>query len=154
MTDHLTADQNRDRLHALAHLRLIEARARATIARFLVAQLHDASRQITPPDAHDFAYAVWAEFRGDGGRHAETPPTLVAGVFAQVAPFLDETTIMRIARETWGDRDIELHDGPDRIVWMPADDLLIVTVSHRHGDGALGQMELVVSPMRVARSHA
>jgi len=152
MTDHTNTDDDRDRFRALANLRLAEARARAGVARVLIAHLRALSHQITTADAHDYAYAVWAEFRGDGGRHHETPPHLVAGVFAQVAPFLDETTIMRLARETWGERDTELHDGPDRIVWMPTDDLLIVTVGHRHHDGSIGQLELVISPMRVART--
>ncbi|MDI9889933.1 hypothetical protein [Microbacterium sp. IEGM 1404] len=150
MTDH-TTDEG-DRIIALASLRLTEARARAGVSRMLLAQLHHHSRRVTTADAHDFAYAVWAEFRGDGGRHHETPPHLVAGVFAQVAPFLDETTTMRLARETWGDRDTELHDGADRIVWMPSDDLLIVTVAHQHADGSIGQLELLISPMRVTRS--
>lgn len=151
MTDY-TTDEDRERFEALATLRLTEARARAILARRLIAQLRAVSRQVTVADAHDFAYGVWAEFRGDGGRHHETPPTLVAGVFAQVAPFLDENTIMRLARETWGDRDVELIDGLDRVVWMPADEMAIITVGHTHPDGSAGQIELLVSPMRVTRS--
>lgn len=151
MTDH-TTDEDRERLRALAILRLAEARARAILARRLIAQLRAVARDITVADAHDFAYAVWAEFRGDGGRHHETPPNLVAGVFAQVAPFLDEATIMRLAHETWGDRDVELIDGLDRVVWMPADEMAIITVGHTHRDGTVGQIELLVSPMRLTRS--
>lgn len=153
MTDHTTTTEDEvDRVRALKLLTFSEARARAGVARLLIGQLRAVARRITTADAHDFAYAVWAEFRGDGGRHATTPPHLVAGVFAQVAPFLDETTLMRMARETWGERDVELHDGADRIVWMPADDMLIVTIGHHHPDGSTGQIELLVSPMRVTRS--
>jgi hypothetical protein len=150
MTDHITDEG--ERIMALARLRLTEAEGRAALARMLLAQLRHHARAITTSDAHDYAYAVWAEFLGDGGR--ETPERIKAGVFAQVAPFLDEATMFRIATDTWGAEDREIECGADRVVWMPADDLLIVTTAHHHFDGTVGQIEMVVSPMRVTRSNA
>lgn len=150
MTDHIIDEGQR--IIALARLRLTEARARAAVARMLLGQLRQCAQQITTADAHDYAYAVWAEFCGETAREIGMPLDLQAGVFAQAAPFLDEPTIFRIARETWGEGDMEVQCGLDRVVWMPADDLLIVTAGHLHADGSAGQLELVVSPLRITRS--
>ncbi|GAA3009320.1 hypothetical protein [Microbacterium aurantiacum] len=148
MTDHIP-DEGR-RIMALAALRLTQARARAAVARMLLDQLRQRSRHLTSADAHDFAYAVWAEFLGDDGRAEDMPIELQASVFAKVAPWLDEETMIRLARERWGDLGLETGCGLDRVIWMPADELLIITTGHTHPDGTTGQVDMVVSPMRVS----
>ncbi len=139
------------RIMALATLRLTEARARAAGARLMLDQLRARRHDLTTADAHDFACELWAEFQGVDGRALDMPIDLQAGVFAQTALFLDEPTVLRLARETWGDTDLDITCGLDSVVWMPADDVVIATAGHVHTDGTTGQIVMVVSPLGATR---
>lgn len=148
MPDH-DIEQGR-RIMALARLNLTEARCRAALAKSLLAALSVHSHDISRNDAHDFAYAVWAEFRGDGGRTDHMPLELQAGVFAQVALWLDHDVILRIARDTWGSVPVDAADGDERVQWLPDDDALILTVRHLLSDGTEMIADVVVTPGRLA----
>lgn len=149
MSDHIN---EKDRTLALEHLRFTEARARAAVAKTLLTSLGNHSRHLTPEDRHDYAYAVWAEFRGDDDRATYMPLELQAGVFAQAALWLRQDVLIRLARETWGDVPMDAADGVNRVQWMPDDDALILTVGHLHSDGTAMTVDMVVTPMRVGGS--
>lgn len=146
--DHETDE--RQRQSTLTHLNLMEARCRAKLARTLLSNLHNHARHLTRADLHDYAYAIWAEFRGDGGRTEFMPRELEAGVFAHASLWLDHETILRLAREAWGDAAVDASDGEDRVQWMPEDDTVIFSVKHLLSDGTPMVADIVVMPGRLA----
>lgn len=120
----LRTDEER-RQAALNILSMVEARTRTATAKTLLNILGNYRRDITPEDAHDFAYALWAEFAGDGGR--TITDDMHAEVIAHLIPFLDEPTLHRIARDTFGDRPVDTNGGSGHVVWVPSDGVLFVT---------------------------
>lgn len=132
-----TAEERRQ--SALRLLNMVEARTRTATAKTLLHILDNHRRDITPEDAHDFAYAIWAEFAGDGGR--TITDEMHAEVIARLVTFLDEPTLHRIARDTFADRPIDTNGGSGHIVWIPSDKVLFVT--------GLDNLTRVYSPMVV-----
>lgn len=110
---------------ALNILTMVEARTRTATAKTLLGILSNYTRDITPEDAHDRAYAFWAEFAGDGGR--TLTDEMHAEVIARLVPFLDEPTLHRIARDTFGDRAVDTNGGSGHVQWVPSDGVLFVT---------------------------
>jgi hypothetical protein len=146
----ITEEQRRAR--ALAHLDDFEAKARASVARACLINLENHSRQITRADWHDRAYAIFAEFYGDGGRVEHMPDNLLAGVFAQATKWMDESTIIDLARQVWGGFPFDASDGDNRVQWMPEDDTVILTVPHLLSDGTRAVADCVVTPGRMVGS--
>ncbi|MCC4906930.1 hypothetical protein [Microbacterium sp. cx-59] len=147
MTDH-EVDPGQ-RVIALASLHLAEARARAGVGKVLLESLGHHARSLTRDDQHDFALAVWEAFASDAACPS-MPLDMQAAVFASAALYLREDVILRIARETWGDRRVEAGDDCNRVTWMPEDEMLVLNVGHLHSDGTRMRAQFVISPMRMA----
>lgn len=147
--DHIITDEQR-RTDTLAHLDDLEAKVRASVAKALLSTLENHSRHLTRADQHDRAYAIWAEFYGDGGRTESIPDELLAGVFVQASKWLDQSTIMTLARNVWGDRPFDAVDGEDRVQWMPEDATAILTVRHLLSDGTPAVANVVVTDTKIA----
>ncbi|WP_295821614.1 hypothetical protein [uncultured Microbacterium sp.] len=146
VTAHL--DEDLQRLRVLAHLDKVEAHFRASTARALLTTLENHARHLTHADLHDRAYAIWAEFYGDGGR--TTPADLVAGVFVQSAKWLDHPTIMTLARHVWGTTPFDQRYADNRVQWMPEDAVVILTIPHLLSDGTRVVADVVVSDTNMA----
>lgn len=121
--DTRTAEERRQA--TLNILDMVEARTRTATAKTLLHILAIHRRDITPEDAHNTAYAYWAEFVGDGGRNLTDE--MHAEVLARLITFLDEATIHRIARDTFGDRPVDTNGGSGHVQWIPSDDTLFIT---------------------------
>lgn len=145
----IITDEER-RTIALAHLDHFEAQARASVARALLTSLENHARHLTRADQHDGAYAIWAEFYGDGGRTDTIPDNLLAGVFAQASKWLDNATIMTLARHVWGDKPFDATEGDNRVQWMPEDSIVILTIPHLLSDGTRAVADGIVSDAGVA----
>lgn len=148
MTGHIITDEER-RARALAHLDHQETVFCASTARALLITLENHSHVLTRADWHDRAYAIFADFYGDGDRIQHLPDDLLAGVFAQTAKWLDESTIVALARKVWGDTAFDATEGDNRVQWMPADDMVILTVPHLLSDGTQMLADCVVTPGRL-----
>lgn len=143
-------DEGAERVRVLAHLDHVEAEFRAKTARALLDVLENHARHITRADQHDRAYAIWAEFYGDGGRADTMPADLLAGVFAQAAKWLDSATIMTLARHVWGATPFDARHGDNRVQWMPDDGMAILTITHLLSDGTRAIADTVVSDSNMA----
>jgi len=141
--DHITDEQRRAR--AIAHLDDFEAKARASVARACLISLENHAHHITRADQHDRAYAIFAEFYGDGGRTEHIPDDLLAGVFVQAAKWLDNATIMTLARHVWGTTPFDASEGENRVQWMPEDGIAILTYRHLLSDGTAAVADAMVS---------
>lgn len=142
--DHIVTDEQR-RTDTLAHLDHLEAKFRASVARALLSTLENHARHLTRADQHDRSYAIWAEFYGDGGRTETIPDDLLAGVFVQAAKWLDQATIMILARHVWGDRPFDAVEGENRVQWMPDDGTVILSIPHLLSDGTHAVADSVVT---------
>lgn len=138
-------DDDVQRLRVLAHLDHLEAKFRAATARALLTTLENHARHITRADQHDRAYAIWAEFYGDGGRADTIPDDLLAGVFAQASKWLDHPMIMTLARHVWGEKPFDATEGDNRVQWMPEDSIVILTIPHLLSDGTRMVADVIVS---------
>lgn len=146
VTAHLDEDVRRVRV--LDYLDDVEAQFRASTARALLTTLENHARHLTRADLHDRAYAIWAEFYGDGGR--TTPGDLIAGVFVQSAKWLDHPTIMTLARHVWGTTPFDGRYADNRVQWMPEDAVVILTIPHLLSDGTRVVADVVVSDNNMA----
>jgi hypothetical protein len=145
MTDQIITEG--ERIVALAHLRLVESKLRAGIARTLLGTLGQ-MEALTPSDRHDQAHAFWIEFLGvDRGR--DIPLELQAGVFAQTSFWLDAPTLLRLAREAWGAVEFDVADGLERVQWLPDDDALIITATRACKHGTPFVTCMVITPSGV-----
>lgn len=94
------------RIMALGHLHMVEAATRTATAKTMLHILDNHRRDITLEEITD-------------AMHAE--------VVSRLATFLDEPTLHRIARDTWGDRTVDVNSTGGHVVWVPADDTLFIT---------------------------